>query len=267
MPTRPPMRRRAVTATGLLALTGLLPVLARARPSAAFDARRFPELLASLGARELVESPLLRLSGPDVAENGASVPLGISTSLSGISTLLLLAQNNPTPLLALFRPFQAAEPDFSLQVKLVESSDVHAVAIMSDGKACFARQQIQVVKGACGAWSAGPPAGPAEAYLPEPIRIRTQPAGDRVVVRALISHEMESGQRQDGAGRLVPAHFIEEVLATHNGVTVFAAEWGPWVAKNPILRFELRGARPGDRIGLSWRDNRGYSRGDSASVK
>jgi sulfur-oxidizing protein SoxZ len=50
-------------------------------------------------------------------------------------------------------------------------------------------------------------------------------------------------------------------------VTVFAAEWGPWVAKNPILRFELRGARPGDRIGLSWRDNRGYSRGDSASVK
>lgn len=103
--------------------------------------------------------------------------------------------------------------------------------------------------------------------MPEPIRIRAQLVGDRLVVRALISHAMESGQRQDETGRLVPAHFIQEISATHNGITVLTAEWGPWVAKNPVLRFELRDARPGDQIGLSWRDNRGYSRSDSVIVK
>jgi thiosulfate oxidation carrier complex protein SoxZ len=102
--------------------------------------------------------------------------------------------------------------------------------------------------------------------MPEPIRIRAQFVGDRVVVRALISHEMESGQRQDGSGQLVPAHYIEEIHAMHNGRIVFTAEWGPWVAKNPVLRFELKDARPGDTISLSWRDNRGQRRSDEVSV-
>ncbi len=102
--------------------------------------------------------------------------------------------------------------------------------------------------------------------MPEPIRIRAQVAGDRVVVRVLISHPMESGQRQDETGQLVPAHFVREVRATLNGQTVFTAEWGPWVAKNPLLRFELKGARAGDRIGLSWLDNQGQSRSDEALV-
>jgi sulfur-oxidizing protein SoxY len=266
MLTRTSMLRRSLSATGLLALTGLLPGLARAYSLAAFDARTLPELLASLGGSVPVENPLLRLSGPDVAENGASVPLGISASLAGVSTLLLLVDSNPTALLALFRPLQGVEPDFSLQLKLVESSEIYAVALMSDGKAYFARKPIQVVKGACGAWSAGPPTAPAGEYLPEPIRIRAKQVGDRVVVRALVSHEMESGQREDGNGGLVPAHFIEQARATLNGQIVFTAEWGPWVAKNPVLRFELRGARPGDTIGLSWRDNRGHARSDQVHL-
>lgn len=102
--------------------------------------------------------------------------------------------------------------------------------------------------------------------MPEPIRIRAQVAGDRVVVRVLISHPMESGQRQDDAGQPVPAHFVREVRATLNGQTVFTAEWGPWVARNPLLRFELKAARAGDRIGLSWLDNQGQSRSDEALV-
>jgi sulfur-oxidizing protein SoxZ len=103
--------------------------------------------------------------------------------------------------------------------------------------------------------------------MPEPIRIRAQVAGDRVVVRVLISHPMESGQRQDEAtGQPVPAHFVREVRATLNGLTVFTAEWGPWVAKNPLLRFELKGARAGDRIAVSWLDNQGQSRSDEALV-
>ena len=265
LPTRPLLRRRSAIASGLLALTGLLPGLGRTGQSGAFESRRFTERLSALGAADPVESPLLRLSAPDVAEDGASVPLGISTALAGVRQLLLLADHNPGALIAGFRPGQGVVPDFSLQAKLLESSEVYAVALLADGQACFARKSILVVKGACGAGASAPL---AESGLdgPEPIRIRAQPVGDRVVVRALVSHAMASGQRQDGSGSLVPAHFIEQISATHNGATVLVADWGPWVAKNPILRFELREARSGDRIGLSWRDNRGRSRSDSTVV-
>ena len=265
LPTPSLIRRRSVIASGLLALSGLLPGLGRAGPSSAFEAMRFPELLAALGGSDPVESPLLRLSGPDVAEDGASVPLGIGTALAGVRQLLLLADHNPSALIAGFRPGQGVAPDFSLQAKLVESSEVYALALLADGQACFARKSILVVKGACGAGASAPPAEPGPDG-PAPIRIRAQQLGDRVVVRALVSHAMESGQRQDDSGSLVPAHFIEQISATHNGATVLAAEWGPWVARNPVLRFELRGARPGDRITLSWRDNRGQARSDSAVV-
>ncbi len=265
LPTPSLIRRRSVIANGLLALTGLWPVLGRTGPSSAFEARRFQELLAALGGSDPVESPLLRLSAPDMADDGSSVPLGIGTALAGVRQLLLLAEHNPSALIASFRPGQGIAPDFSLQAKLVESSEVYAVALLADGQACFARKSILVVKGACGAGASGILAEPG-ADGPAPIRIRAQQVGDRVVVRALVSHVMESGQRQDGSGKLVPAHFIEQISATHNGITVLAADWGPWVARNPVLRFELRGARPGDRITLSWRDNRGQSRSDSAVV-
>lgn len=102
--------------------------------------------------------------------------------------------------------------------------------------------------------------------MPEPIRIRAQAVGDHVVVRVLISHPMESGQRRDETGQPVPAHFVREVRATLNGHTVFTAEWGPWVARNPVLRFELKGGRAGDRIGVSWLDNQGQGRSDEALV-
>ncbi|MDD2728052.1 thiosulfate oxidation carrier complex protein SoxZ [Malikia sp.] len=102
--------------------------------------------------------------------------------------------------------------------------------------------------------------------MPDPIRIRAQAAGDHAVVRVLIRHEMESGQRQDAMGRRVAAHFVREVRATHNGLTLFTAEWGPWVARDPILSFEVKAARVGDRIGICWRDDQGQSRSDETTV-
>lgn len=150
MSDRPSMLRRSACLTGLLALTGLFPGLTRAWQAAAFDARQLPEVLASLGISAPVESPLLRLSGPDLAETGASVPLGVSTSLTGVRMLLLLAESNPNPLVALFRPLQGRDADFSLQAKLTGSSNVYAVALMADGRACFTRKRVEVAQGACG---------------------------------------------------------------------------------------------------------------------
>jgi len=102
--------------------------------------------------------------------------------------------------------------------------------------------------------------------MTDPMRIRAQATGDKTTVRVLMSHEMETGQRKDAAGKLVPAHFINEVSAFLNDKVVLTAEWGPSVSKNPFLQFIVKGAKPGDRIGISWKDNQGESRTDEATV-
>ena len=102
--------------------------------------------------------------------------------------------------------------------------------------------------------------------MADPMRIRAQVAGDKATVRVLMSHEMESGQRKDAAGKLVPAWFIQHVVAQHNGRQVMAAQWGPAVSKNPFLQFTLKSAKAGDTVTVSWADNRGDKRTDEATV-
>ena len=102
--------------------------------------------------------------------------------------------------------------------------------------------------------------------MADPMRIRAQTSGSNAVVRVLMSHEMETGQRKDSAGKVVPAWHITNVTAAHNGKQVMSAEWGPAVAKNPFLQFTLRGAKAGDKIAVTWKDNRGETRTDEATV-
>ena len=102
--------------------------------------------------------------------------------------------------------------------------------------------------------------------MADPMRIRAQAAGDKTTVRVLMSHEMETGQRKDSAGKVIPAWFIQEVTATHNGKTVLTAEWGPSISKNPFLQFVVKGAKAGDKIGITWTDNKGDKRSDEATV-
>jgi sulfur-oxidizing protein SoxZ len=102
--------------------------------------------------------------------------------------------------------------------------------------------------------------------MADPMRIRAKMEGDKVDVRILMSHEMETGQRKDAKGALIPAHFIQNVTATHNGKTVLAAEWGPAVAKNPFLAFKFAGGKPGEKIVVTWIDNKGDKRTDEAVI-
>lgn len=102
--------------------------------------------------------------------------------------------------------------------------------------------------------------------MADPMRIRAQAAGGNATVKVLMSHEMETGQRKDGAGKVIPAWHITEVSATHNGKSVLSAEWGTGVAKNPFLQFTIKGAKVGDKIGIAWKDNRGETRTDEATV-
>ncbi|MBJ7420336.1 MAG: thiosulfate oxidation carrier complex protein SoxZ [Rhodoferax sp.] len=102
--------------------------------------------------------------------------------------------------------------------------------------------------------------------MSDPMRIRAQSAGDKATVRVLMSHEMETGLRKDGAGKVIPAWFIQEVAAQLNGKTVMTAQWGPAVSKNPFLQFSVKGAKAGDKIAITWTDNKGDKRTDEATV-
>jgi sulfur-oxidizing protein SoxZ len=102
--------------------------------------------------------------------------------------------------------------------------------------------------------------------MADPMRIRAQVAGDKATVRVLMAHEMETGQRKDAAGKTIPAWHITEVSAQHNGKTVMTAQWGPAVAKNPFMQFNVKGAKAGDKITIAWVDTKGDKRSDEATV-
>jgi len=102
--------------------------------------------------------------------------------------------------------------------------------------------------------------------MADPMRIRAQVAGDKATVRVLMSHEMETGLRKDSAGKAIPAWFIQEINASLNGKPVMSAQWGPSVSKNPFLQFSVKGAKAGDKVTVTWKDNKGETRTDEAVV-
>jgi sulfur-oxidizing protein SoxZ len=102
--------------------------------------------------------------------------------------------------------------------------------------------------------------------MADPMRIRAQAAGDKTTVRVLMSHEMETGQRKDAGGKVIPAWYIQEVAAALNGKPVLTAQWGPAVSKNPFMQFTVKGAKAGDKVSVSWKDNKGDTRTDETTV-
>lgn len=104
--------------------------------------------------------------------------------------------------------------------------------------------------------------------MAEPMKIRTQLNGDVADIRVAMMHVMETGQRKDPrTAEVIPAHYIQQVQATVNGKTVLSAQWGPAVSKNPFLGFRVRGVKAGDKVVVSWEDNKGERNSAEAVVK
>lgn len=99
------------------------------------------------------------------------------------------------------------------------------------------------------------------------IRIRAQLTDGVTEVKALMKHPMETGQRKDASGNAIPAHFIKEVTATHNGKVVLSAQWGAAVSQNPFLGFSFSGAAIGDDVTVSYLDNKGETGSGSTKIK
>jgi sulfur-oxidizing protein SoxY len=135
----------------LLATTGLLPQVAHAAyNTAAFEVKTMAELVKLLGGSTPTESKDVTITGPDIAENGAVVPVGLSTALPGVKRLLVLVEKNPSVMSAMFEVNDAVDANFATRVKMGQSSNVYAVAMMGDGKVLFAQKEVKVTLGGCG---------------------------------------------------------------------------------------------------------------------
>lgn len=151
MLNRRAMLTHSAKVAALLATTGLLPHPAHAAyNSAAFEVKTMAELVKVLGGSTPAESKDVTITGPDIAENGAVVPVGVSTALPGVKKLLILVEKNPSVLSAMFDVSDAVDANFSTRVKMGQSSNVYAVALMGDGKVLFAQKEIKVTLGGCG---------------------------------------------------------------------------------------------------------------------
>jgi sulfur-oxidizing protein SoxZ len=102
--------------------------------------------------------------------------------------------------------------------------------------------------------------------MAEPMKLRAILQGDTADVRILIAHPMETGQRKDASGKIVPMHFIQNIVVTHNGKTVMDGQWSQAVSRNPFLGLRVKGAKAGDKIVVTWTDNTGAKRTDEAVV-
>jgi sulfur-oxidizing protein SoxY len=151
MTSRREMLSTSARVAAALAAAGLLPTTAQAAwPQAAFDTKSLADAAKTLGGGAPAESKDVTLIGPDIAENGAVVPVGCSTTLAGAKRLLLLVEKNPNVLAAVFEVSDAVEPSFNTRVKMGQSSNVFAVAMMGDGKVLYAVKEIKVTLGGCG---------------------------------------------------------------------------------------------------------------------
>jgi sulfur-oxidizing protein SoxZ len=102
--------------------------------------------------------------------------------------------------------------------------------------------------------------------MAEPMKIRAKLEGDVADVRILMLHPMETGARKDSKGDIVPQHFIQNVAVTHNGKTVLDAQWSQAISRNPFLGLRIKGAKVGDKLSVTWMDNKGDKRTDEVTV-
>lgn len=93
--------------------------------------------------------------------------------------------------------------------------------------------------------------------MAEPMKIRAVLKGDITEVRVLMVHPMETGQRKDISGNVVPMHFIQEMSVRLNGKSVLEGQISQAVSRNPVFSFRLKGAKAGDKIEIAWLDSKG----------
>ncbi len=151
MTTRRTLLARSAAVAALLGAAGLLPAHAQATSAkAAFDGKSVDDVIKALGIARPVESKDITFTAPDIAENGAVVPVAASTTLPGVKRIAFLVEKNPTVLAGVFEFTDAVETSISTRIKMGQTSNVLAVAMLADGRVVYAQKEVKVTLGGCG---------------------------------------------------------------------------------------------------------------------
>jgi sulfur-oxidizing protein SoxZ len=98
------------------------------------------------------------------------------------------------------------------------------------------------------------------------MKMRATAQGGVTEIRVLMAHPMETGQRKGPDGKLVPMHFIQNVTVRLNGKTVVEGQISQAVSRNPVFSFRVKGGNKGDKVEVSWVDNKGDSNKTETTV-
>lgn len=139
-----------------LGMTGIAQLLATPKafatwPKDAFAGRSMDEVMAALFDGEVspVDSGDIFLKAPDIAENGAVVPISVESSLPNVKRIIILVEDNPTPMTAAFNLGEGVKADVSTRIKMGKTSNVVAL-VESNGNVYAARKNVKVTIGGCG---------------------------------------------------------------------------------------------------------------------
>lgn len=262
-------RRKLTMGTGA-ALTGsffagiLRPgILLAAWNQHAFDAKNLHDALQVLGMNAAAQSKDIVIDAPDIADNGASVPVQITSRIPETQSIAVFVDRNPWPCIAHLVFLQEALPFIALRLRVAETSPVRVVA-RARGSYYVSMSEVRVAAGGCGGASAGEAdAVPTKA---EPIKVRARLERGVADLRMLVTHPMDNGLRTNSTGKIVPEHFIRNLVIHFNGKSVIEAQLGRSVSTNPLFAFKVDGAKVNDTFAVTWQDSRGLTRTDEAAV-
>jgi sulfur-oxidizing protein SoxY len=139
----------ALAAAGGSALLRPVEALAAEWNKAAFESKALAEALKSLGAAKPAESKDIVITAPDIAENGAVVPIAVASRIPGTQQISIVAEKNPFPLAAIFDVSGGSEAYVSTRIKMGQTSDVWAV-VKADGRFYAAKKEVKITVGGCG---------------------------------------------------------------------------------------------------------------------
>ena len=149
-------RRHTIKAGGSLAWVaaaisaGVLPTSAFANwNKAAFDAKNMADVLKAMGGASAEKSADIIITAPDIAENGAVVPVAVASKIAGTQSISILVEKNPSSLAAEFDILPGTEANVGTRVKMGQSSNIHAV-VKAGGKYYVATKEVKVTLGGCG---------------------------------------------------------------------------------------------------------------------
>jgi len=258
------LQRRAWLKAGLALAALPVWLLARKVEAAAwftqaFEAKQTSQVMAALKATAVPVSADLQIEAPQKAESGSVVQVELTSkqAAGSISSLRLLADANPTPLIASFELGKQVLPKLVTRIKLAQSGEVIALAQQASGQFQQQRRQVIVLEDGC----AG---SEREEPFASSMKMRARLLDDALLgkqiteLKIIILHPMRTGRSKNDDGQVLPAHFMQLMQVVLNGQVIVDAQTGTGISRNPYFTFYLKEAKVGDVIAVNWQDNLGY---------